>query len=211
MRDIILLNDIPYEGAINLPLFEINYLPSTIDLLQYDALIFTSKNAIKAIDTINQEWKNIHSYCIAPKTAQVIQSYQGQNVFTGKKSHGDDFALELIPLLKNKKALYIKAAKTVSKLTSILREANIAVDELTAYETVCTTKAFSAPKENSIIIFTSPSSVECFFKKFSWKKSYQAIVIGQTTAKYLPKTIDFIISPIQSIDSCIKLAQSLQN
>ena len=63
-------------------------------------------------------------------------------------------------------------------------------------------------EDNSIFIFTSPSSVECFFNQYSWNDSYKAIVIGKTTANYLPANINYKISSITSIEECIKLAKS---
>ena len=101
--------------------------------------------------------------------------------------------------MKNKKVLYVKALKTVSDLVEILRENKILVDELIAYKTSCK-KSEILLEDNSIFIFTSPSSVECFFNQYSWKKSYKAIVIGKTTAKYLPKEVNYTISSETSID-----------
>ena len=60
--------------------------------------------------------------------------------------------------------------------------------------------------KNSTIIITSPSSVECFFKKYSWEDSFKAIAIGRTTAMYLPKNIECEISSITSVEECVKLA-----
>ena len=64
-------------------------------------------------------------------------------------------------------------------------------------------------EDDSIIIFTSPSSVKCFFNKFSWNSSYKAIVIGKTTATYLPKEIkNYQISSSTSVKDCVTLALS---
>ena len=60
---------------------------------------------------------------------------------------------------------------------------------------------------NNLTSVTSPSSVECFFNQYKWKDNYKAIVIGKTTAKYLPKEVHYTISSETSIDVCINLAQ----
>ena len=169
-------------------------------------MIFTSKNAVYSLDSFNKDWKKVDSYAIAPKTANVIEKMGGKVNFTGITSHGDEFAQELITLLKNKKVLYIKALKTVSNLVKILKENDILVDELITYQTSCK-KSNSSLKDNSVFIFTSPSSVECFFKQYQWKNNYKAIVIGKTTAKYLPKEVNYTISSETSIDECINLAR----
>jgi uroporphyrinogen-III synthase len=209
LNDIILLNDLPYEGVINLPVFTINYLPSSVKLSSYDGIIFTSKNAIMAIDSFNTQWKEIPSYCIAPKTASVVSKYSGKVEFIGKSSHGDSFAKELFPLLKDKKMLYVRAKKTVSSLCNILSTKGITVEELIAYETVCQNINGKIANQNSVIIFSAPSTVKCFFNQFDWKESYKAVVIGKTTARYMPKEIPFVIADAPSVDSCVKLAQTL--
>ena len=108
--------------------------------------------------------------------------------------------------LKNKKVLYIKALRTVSNLVKILKGNNILIDELVTYQTSCKKSNISL-EDNSVFIFTSPSSVECFFNQYKWKDNYKAIVIGKTTAKYLPKEVHYTISSETSIDECINLAQ----
>ncbi len=208
MSKIYLLNNLKYEGIENLEVFGIEYIKSQIDLSQYDALIFTSKNAIYSLDSFNKSWKNFASYAIAPKTASVIKEYGGNVNFTGISSHGNEFANELIPLLKNKKVLYIRALKTVSNITGILKSNDIDISELIAYKTSCL-KSSKVLEKNSIFIFTAPSSVECFFKNYTWDNSYKAIVIGKTTAKYLPSNIKYHLSEKTSIDECIKLAKQL--
>lgn len=207
MSKIYLLNDQKYQDIENLDVFGIEYIPSNIDLSTYDALIFTSKNAIYSLDSFNKIWKNIPAYAIAPKTANIIEKLGGKLVFTGETSHGDEFANELILKLKDKKVLYIKALKTVSNLVEILKTNQIDIKELVTYKTSCK-KSNIILEDNSIFIFTSPSSVECFFKQYTWNNTYKAIVIGKTTANYLPANINYKISSITSIEECIKLAKS---
>ena len=206
MAKIYLLSNQIYAEVENLEVFKIEYIESKIDLLKYDALIFTSKNAIYSLESFNKDWKKIPSFAIAPKTAQVIEKLGGKIAFTGITSHGNDFAQELIELLKKKKVLYIKALKTVSNLVDILKNNDVLLDELVVYKTSCK-KSNVALENNSVFIFTSPSSVECFFQQYSWNDSYKAIVIGKTTALYLPKNVDYTISSETSIDECIKLAK----
>lgn len=208
MNKIYLLNNQKYEGVENLEVFQIEYIQSKINLSKYEALIFTSKNAIYSINSFNSSWKSIPSYAIAINTANIIKELGGKVEFIGKASHGNEFAKELVEKLKNKKVLYIKAFRTVSNLVEILRKNNINLDELLAYKTKLK-KSNKNLEKNSIFIFTSPSSVEYFFKQYSWDISYKAIVIGKTTAKYIPKDIPYLISSETSIKECIKLAQNL--
>ncbi|MCG3693318.1 uroporphyrinogen-III synthase [Aliarcobacter butzleri] len=208
MKKIYLLNEQKHEGIENLEVFQIEYIKSDVDLKKYDALVFTSKNGVKAINSFNQDWKNIPSYAIAQKTANTIMKLGGVVEFIGNSGHGNDFAYELKNVLKDKKVLYVKALKTVSNLPNILKENGMFLDEIIAYKTSCK-KSNIILEENSIFIFTSPSSVECFFKQYSWKNSYKAIVIGKTTAEFLPSNINYEISSQTSVEECIKLAKQL--
>ena len=210
MSDIYILSDKKIEGALNLPVFQIKYLPAEVDILKYDALIFTSKNAIYSLDFFNTNWKQIPSFAIAPLTAEVISNYGGKVEYIGKSAHGDDFAEELKTKLKGKKAIYIRAKKVVSRLVEILRRSNIDIDELITYETVCSEcNNLKQPSPNSTIIFSSPSTIKCFLRCFDWDSSYKAVAIGKTTAKYLPDFINYRISPSTSLEVCVKLAKTL--
>lgn len=212
MAKIYLLNNQKFAEVENIEVFKVKSLKLNVDLKSYDALIFTSKSAIFALEDNKLDWKKIPSYLIAPATSKVAELFGANIAFTGLSGHGNDFANELISLLKDKKALYVRARKTVSNLTNILKQNNIQIDELISYETVCndTLEKNIKLEDNSTIIFTSPSSVECFFKRFSWNSSFKAIVIGNTTAKYLPKEIkEYKISSSTNVQECIKLA--LQN
>lgn len=196
------------EGVCNIPLLGIEFLPQTVDLRHYDALLFTSKNAIYSLNSFDKTWKTIPSYAIANKTKIVIEKEGGIVNFVGKSGHGDDFAQELKSILKNKKVLYIRAKKVVSNLVQILQDNNIDIDELVTYQTKCNVceKKIDIPK-NSVIIFSSPSTIKCFFSQYTWDISYKAIVIGKTTASYLPESIPYIVSPTQSIEDCIQTAK----
>ena len=206
MSKIYLLNEQKFDGVENLEVFEIEYLKFDLDLKKYDALVFTSKNAIFSLEENGINWKNVPSYVIAPKTADIAKEFGANIAFIGFSGHGNDFAYELIPYLKDKKTLYVRALKTVSNLTNILKENGINIDEVIAYKTSCNKQEKKVLDKNSTIIFTSPSSVECFFKKYSWEDSFKAIAIGRTTAMYLPKNIKCEISSITSVEECVKLA-----
>ena len=204
---IYILSEKKVEGAVNLPVFEINFIRQDIDFSSYDALIFTSKNALYSIDSFSRDWKNIPSYAIAPQTAKIIKELGGRLEFTGVTNHGDKFALELLELLKNKKVLYLRGAKVVSKLAETLNSNQIKCDEAIVYESSCKILSKeSAPPKNSKIIFSSPSTIKCFLNNFEWDSSYKAIAIGKTTAKYFPPYIIPAISDTTSLEACVQKA-----
>lgn len=208
-KDIYLLSNTKQENINNLPIIEIKYLDFNIDLSSYDILLFTSKNSVTAIDKQHQKWKEIPSFAISAPTAKKIKELNGKLVYTGEAKSGDSFAYEIAEQLKGKKVLYIRAKKVVSKLRDILKNSGVELDEIIAYETVCKEYKEKTFKNNSIFIFTSPSTIDCFFKSFKWDSSFKAVAIGETTADALPKDIEFYIAKDTSIQSCIDTANSL--
>jgi len=210
LNKIYLLNNDKYENVINFPMIKINFFRKKIDLQSYDALIFTSKNGVRAIDKIDKNWIKKDIYSIGQGTSREIKKYNANLVYTAKSSYGNSFALEIKEKLKNKKVLFLRAKVVTSKLNKILIEADIKLDEEIVYETTC--RVYEEEKlidKNSIIIFTSPTTVNCFFKNFKWDKSYKAISIGKVTANFVPSYVNNIISEKQTIANCIKIAKTL--
>lgn len=212
MRKIYLLsNQVVDDKDIEyLPIFKINFLNLDINIDYYDALVFTSKNGVKSLLNSKLRWKTIPSYAISDKTAKRLQEAKANLVFNANAKDGDEFALKLRTQLKDKKVLYIRAKTVVSNLETILKEAGIDCDSIISYETLCNTYCIEQkPSKGSIIIFSSPSSIDCFCQNFPLDKSYKIVVIGETTAKRLPSNIPYQISCEKSLLSCIKLAKTL--
>ncbi|HSR73854.1 MAG TPA: uroporphyrinogen-III synthase [Sulfurovum sp.] len=205
--NIYILSDKKVAGAQNLPVFQIHTIQQDIDLSPYDALIFTSKNALYSLDAMDSTWKGKAAYAIAPQTAKVVEQLKGNLAFTGKEKHGNGFALELCQKLKGEKVLYVRGREVVSDLVTILKEHAIECDEMIVYETVC--RKFDTeiilPKD-STIIFTSPSTIKCFLKNITWDESFQAVAIGHTTAAYFPPYITPAVADTTSVESCVKKA-----
>lgn len=211
MKNIYILSDTQVEHAKNIPLIETKLIESKIDIDKYDALIFTSKKGVIHLNQLlGQKWKKIPSYAISKQTAKEIQNHNGNLVFTGEKQHGDKFAHELIKLLQRKKVAYIGAKKVVSDLHNILNNNGVNCDHIAVYETICVEyeQKLDLP-DNSIIIFSSPSTIKCFLKNAIWKDSFQAISIGHTTKKYFPNYIKPIVADDTSLKSCVQKALSL--
>ena len=83
MSKIYLLNEQKFDGVENLEVFEIEYLKFDLDLKTYDALVFTSKNAIFSLEENGISWKSVPSYVIAPKTADIAKEFGANIAFIG--------------------------------------------------------------------------------------------------------------------------------
>lgn len=207
---IYLFSDKAYEGVVHLPLFEIVFDLTSIDLEGFNAIIFTSKNSVKALEQKGASWKDKEAYAIGEGTASLIQSCGGNLVFTCKESYGDSFAKLVTPLLENKKVFFPRAKEVASSLFEILHVNGIDIEQCIVYETKCKHYPDSkAPPKDSKLIFSSPSTVRCFLENFAWDESYHAIAIGEKTAAVLPLHVKVLISKTQSIEHCIALAKAL--
>lgn len=208
---IYILSEKKVKWARNIPLFKIVHLTHSDDFSGYDALLFTSKNAIHAVNAQSKNYKKIPSYVIAPQTAKVLKELGGNLKYVGQEKHGNAFAQELLTKLHNKKVLYIRGASVVSDLVSILNAGGVFCEERIVYKTECIElkKKKRLPKGASII-FSSPSTIECFFKNMEWDESFKAIAIGKTTASYFPAEITPSIAQTTSLESCVKKAIELQ-
>lgn len=206
-QNIYVLNEKKVKWAKNLPVFEIKTLEQKIDFTHYDAIVFTSKNGVRSVNSFTSKWKKLPTYVIAPQTAKLVIDLGGKVKFVGKKKHGNEFAHELIKELQGKKVLYLRGKKIVSDLVSILKENSIECDDVVVYETVCRKfkKKIKLPK-NSSVIFSSPSTIECFLNNCDWDASYKAISIGHTTEKYFPEYITPILAETTSLDACVRKA-----
>ncbi|MBR8463094.1 uroporphyrinogen-III synthase [Campylobacter sp. faydin G-24] len=198
-------------NVINLNVSAIKFLDFSVSLSDFDVLVLTSKNSLEALrqNQIKLD-KNLGVFAIGELCARAAREFGFTQIYTAFNSHGDDFAYEIIPFLSDKKVLFLKAMQTASNVAEILRQNDINLTQIIAYKNSFNElpKALKPP-QNSILIFTAPSSVRNFIKNFGWDKSYKVVAIGRTTANELNKLTIPLIAPVQSIDECIKLAKTL--
>lgn len=194
----------------NLAVCAIHFNKFTLDTSKFHSLIVTSKNAINALIYNNIKIDpSLKTYAIGEGSLKACKEAGLKRVYLAKNSHGREFAYEIEPLLGDEKILYISAKVTLSGLLDILKEKNIT--HIVGYENRCLNlEPSKKPPKNSILIFTSPRNLECFVENFGWDESYRVVSIGETTSRYLKKYCkDISQSTTQTLDECIKLANSL--
>jgi uroporphyrinogen-III synthase len=181
-------------------------LPSDID--RYDAIIFTSTNSVKAFEHYHDILKIKQIYPIGEATNSALIRLGIPTIQVGENLTGNAFATAVAPLLQGLKTLFPHAQKMVSKAKEIFSDAGLDITYHIAYETVCH-KSDEVIDEGSVIIFSSPSTIECFFKNYTWDESYKAVVIGETTASYMPQEIGYELSDHHTLEACVVRAKEL--
>lgn len=209
-KSVYILSDKHIQYAKNLPFITTHPNKVDFNIKQYDALIFTSKKGVSYLNDLTPHWKDIPSYAMSTQTAKKIKDLEGQLKFIGKGKTGNEFSYELLPLLKDKKVAYIGAQNVVSDLINILNSNHVKCTHIPIYKTQCLDykEKIDLPK-NSIIIFSSPSTINCFLKNVNWQESFTAISIGKTTAQYFPQHIKPVLSENITLQSCVQKALSM--
>jgi uroporphyrinogen-III synthase len=181
-----------------------------IDFSACDTLMFTSKQAVLSAESINPKWKDIPCLAIGTATAKQIDDLGGKVVYQPSSFYGESLSQEIIEKFHDKKILYLRPKEISFDSKAFLSKAHINLKEQIIYETTCVAYTpKDAPKKNAIIIFTSPSTIRCFFKNFAWDESYTAVVIGKSTKNHLPKNVCYVVANEPTIDACIDKAHEV--
>ena len=208
-RQIYLFATSKHPDAISAQSLQVRFLKPTIEFSSYDYLIITSKQTVKALEQYDKkEFINIPALCVSPKTAVSYENFGGSILEIGD-GYGDNLVKNISSYSKDTKWLYLRAEVIASDFVQRSKADGYDIDEEILYVSECARDGLEVKVEdNPILIFTSPSSIECFLKTHTIDKSAKVIVIGKTTAKSLPNGVPYMIAKNTSIDSCMELALS---
>ena len=206
-REIYLLSPTPRRGVIPLPMIKFEQTTNNIDFSICDTLMFTSKQAVITTNNIDKKWKDIPSIAIGKATKNQIENLGGEVIYQPKHFYGEELAKDIELFFYNRNILYLRPKIISFDSKEYLRQKNIILNEQIIYETNCIKYNKNLkPPINSIIIFTSPSTIKCFLENFEWSDSYIAIVIGNSTKVHLPKNAKYLVADEPLISSCIEKA-----
>jgi uroporphyrinogen-III synthase len=209
-RLIYLLSPLKKEGTLPLPTISFSLTADFLNLSSCDTLMFTSKQAVVSANAIDKNWKNYPCIAIGLATKSKIEALGGRVMYAPKEFYGEVLAKDILKNFSDKKLLYLRPKVVSFDSKAYLEKNKIALEEQVIYETSCVEYAKNQrPKENAIIIFTSPSTIKCFFENFEWHKSYTAILIGHATKQHLPSYCEFVVVDEPLIDSCVEKAKKL--
>jgi len=184
-----------------------------INVLDYTAIIFTSKNAVDIFFQFCKELKidmpaEMKYFCVNETTANYIQHHvqmRKRKVFVGKGNNQD-----LFPLFKkhhSEKYLYPCSEIRKSDIPDFMSENNIVCKELIIYETVSAELKDLNINDYQVIAFFSPSGIASLKENFPDYKQNETLfaAFGSTTAKAILDTnfrVD-IQAPIPQIPSMV--------
>jgi len=209
-REIYLLSPVRKEGTVSLPMISFTLHPQVIELSEYDYILFTSQQAVKSAELLNPRWKERPCFSIGSATTRQIETLGGKVAYQPASFYGKVLSEEIAMKFHDKKIVYLRPKEVSFDSKTFLENAGISIDEKIIYEThCCQYDNVKKPLKNAIIIFTSPSTIKCFFKNFSWDVSYTAVVIGKATKAHLPKDVSHVVANEATIDACIDKANDI--
>jgi len=209
-RVIYLLSPIPREGLLSLPMIQFRRISDTIDFSFCDTLMFTSKQAVITAHEIDKRWREYPSLAIGTATKRQVEDLGGRVIYQPDSFYGETLSRDIAQFFRDRRVLYLRPKEVSFDAKGFLEKEGIVLHEEIIYETSCVEYSDnSKPPKGAIIIFTSPSTIHCFLKNFTWDKSYKAVVIGKSTKVHLPRDAEYVVADKPLIDACIQKAKEL--
>jgi uroporphyrinogen-III synthase len=132
----------------------------------------------------------------------------GRVIYQPDSFYGETLSRDIAQFFRDRRVLYLRPKEISFDSKGFLQKEGILLQEQIIYETSCVEYSNnSKPPKGAIIIFTSPSTIHCFLKNFTWDKSYKAVVIGKSTKVHLPRDAEYVVADEPLIDACIKKAK----
>lgn len=199
----------PYPGVIHLPLIISEPLHVSIVWERYDVLVISSKESVGLLGRYDVPWERLSVLTVSEQTAEAARLCGAQHVVSAGGSGAN-----LYTLIKSgygaQRLLYVCAEQPASDFDARLRSEGVKIDRVALYVTRCAEQvALECIEEAAVVIFTSPSTVACFLKRYRLLGTHRVIAIGQTTAAALPLHVKPKLPKSPSIEACVALAKSL--
>ena len=206
---IYLFSKTPHDDVTHIPILLTQFLQPAIEFVNYDAIVVTSKQAVTALGKISPDWKTLPILCVAEGTAQMAQE-SGASVLEYGEGYGERLADIIIERYGEKRWLYPRPEVVASDLGDRVKRAGVDLDEVVVYRSYCNPDvAQTELKKAAVMIFTSPSAIECFMKFFRFETGQKVVVIGETTKASLPEGVDAFMPEAPSVEACVALAEKL--
>lgn len=145
-------------------------------------VIFTSKNAVKAVAAQLEKIPTWKIFCISGVTKSSVQKHFSQCEIIGSAAYGKELAKQIIQQKENA-IVFFCGDRRLDTIPNELNKNQISFEEIIVYKTISTPKKIE--KKYDGILFSSPSAVESFFSINELAEDVVSFAIGETTEKSL--------------------------
>ncbi|HXR83449.1 MAG TPA: uroporphyrinogen-III synthase [Hanamia sp.] len=165
--------------------------------------IFTSSNAVNAVEKIVSKQTNWKIFCIEPATKKVVEQLFPDSSIVASAKDAAELAEKITNDNSIKEVVFFCGNQRRNLLPAELAKHKINVEELVVYQTIETPQIVS--KKYDGILFFSPSAVRSFFTKNKLEAMTQIFAIGKTTADEVKSFSNnsIVISEIPGIENLI--------
>jgi len=167
-----------------------DFRQNRINILDYTAVIFTSRNAVDHYFRMCKEMRitvpeTMKYFCLSEATAFYLQKYvlfRKRKIFTGAVKFQD--LIDIIKKHKSEKYLLPCSDLLKASIPEALEKEKIDYTRADMYKTVCSDLSDLADVYYDMLVFFSPSGIESLFKNFPDFKQNDTVIaaFGPTTA-----------------------------
>jgi len=182
----------------------LNRIPPRLLKKEIENVVITSQNAVEALLTnfspIELQFKNI--YCVGRRTKHMVEQRIGEVKHNEKNAK--KLAEYLVEFMDGSEVTYFCSDLRLDDLPTMLKENNIEVKEIEAYQT----KFDSLKIEDSVegVMFYSPSTIKSYKQENTVEDGVVAFCIGETTAKEAKHYFkDVRVAKVPTVESVIAL------
>ncbi|HQQ94876.1 MAG TPA: hydroxymethylbilane synthase [Bacteroidia bacterium] len=166
------------KSLIEFKMIRIKELPKT------DWIFFSSKHAVRYFFKQKPQTGAVKYACLGTGTSAELRAHGHRADFIGQSTDTKLVGKQFSSKVGNAKVLFPIAR---GSLQSIQRQM-LKWDNVFNLEVYATLKqSVQMGDDVNVIVFTSPSNVEAWFEKNSWKPHHQAVAMGDATGKMLEK------------------------
>ncbi|MFD2186849.1 DUF559 domain-containing protein [Aquimarina celericrescens] len=180
------------ELLLNSGIGFIAYDAINIELLHVDVqdeiqnMIFTSKNAVKAV--LNSEINVSNCFCVGENTKRLLEENGKKVIKTALNA--SDLANFIVKKHKNESFLFFCGNLRRKELPELLKDQKVALKEQIVYKTSLNSKKFNRSFDG--ILFFSPSGIQSYIKENTIGRSI-VFCIGNTTASEAKKYTEHVV------------------
>jgi uroporphyrinogen-III synthase len=200
----------PFIHVEGIPMQE--FRKDRINILDYTAVIFTSRNAVDHFFRIAEEARitvpdSMKYFCISESTAYYMQNYvvyRKRKIFHGKQTFKD--LIEVMKKHSNEKFLLPSSNTLKPTIPDLLEKNKFDYTRANIYRTVCSDLSDLADVNYDMLVFFSPSGIKSLYENFpDFKQNKTRIAaFGPTTAQALSeKGLELNIAPSKESPSMI--------
>jgi Uroporphyrinogen-III synthase len=146
-------------------------------------VVFTSMNAVEAVNNYITEHPSWKIFCIGNSTKNLVSKFFGSESISDTAQNAKQLAERIIQDKNIKAVTFFCGDQRRDELPEMLKNKGITVEEIIVYKTIETPEILKQTYD--AILFYSPSAVNSFFLKNTIYNKTQLFAIGSTTANAL--------------------------